>query len=168
MSEIVNKVAASGIVTLDPEALLPAGPRVVIDIAEQLWQGLVLREKDFRDWIQAHDWSQYKGAHVAIHCSADAIIPNWAYMLVSAQLAPHANTIVFGDRNQLLSAIASQVVDTLSAEDFRDKRVVVKGCSDAEVPVSMYVDIVRKLQPVVRSLMFGEPCSTVPILKNKI
>jgi Protein of unknown function (DUF2480) len=167
MSEIVNKVAASGIVTLDPEALLPREPRMLIDIREQLWQGLVLKEKDFRDWLQGHNWSQYKDAHVAVTCTADAIIPNWAYMLVAAQLAPFAKTIVFGNLNQLLSTLASQVVNALPIEDYRDKRVVVKGCSDAEVPVSMYVDIVHKLQPVVRSLMFGEPCSTVPIFKNK-
>lgn len=166
MSEIANKVAASGIITLDPEALLPSGKKVELDIRGQLWQGLVLKEKDFRTWIAQHPWTEYAGCHVAVTCSADAIIPNWAYMLVASKLTGVAHTVVFGNRAVLLQRLAASAIDGLNPEDYRDKRVVVKGCSDNEVPVSMYVDLVHKLQPVVKSLMFGEPCSTVPIFKK--
>lgn len=166
MSEITNKVASSGIITLDPEALLPAGKKVELDIRDQLWQGLALKEKDFRTWIAHHPWTAYTGCHVAVTCSADAIIPNWAYMLVASKLTGIAHTVVFGNRAVLLQRLAADAIDALNPEDYQDKRVVVKGCSGDEVPVSMYVDLVGKLQPVVKSLMFGEPCSTVPIFKK--
>jgi S-adenosylmethionine/arginine decarboxylase-like enzyme len=166
MEEIVNKVAASGLVTINLEEFYPAGDRVSIDLAEQLWQGLALREKDFRSWIQTHDWSQYQGKHVAVFCSVDAIIPAWAFMLVASALSDYAVTVVQGNRNELEEVLFRNVVDGLDVTAYQDKRCVVKGCSNLPVPQSAYTHLVVKLRPVVRSIMFGEPCSTVPVYKR--
>ena len=166
MEEIVNKVAASGLVTINLEEFYPAGDRVSIDLAEQLWQGLALREKDFRSWIQTHDWSQYQGKHVAVFCSVDAIIPAWAFMLVASALSDYAVTVVQGNRNELEEVLFRNVVDGLDLTAYQDKRCVVKGCSNLPVPQSAYTHLVVRLRPVVRSIMFGEPCSTVPVYKR--
>ena len=166
MDEIVNKVAASGLVTIDLEDLYPAGERVSIDLANQLWQGLALREKDFRSWIQEHDWSHYQGKHVAVYCSADAIIPAWAYMLVSSSLSDYAATVVHGSTMELEQVVFRNMIDSLDLNEYRDKRCVVKGCSKLPVPQSAYSHLVVRLRPVVRSIMFGEPCSTVPVYKR--
>jgi len=166
MEEIVNKVAASGLVTINLEEFYPAGDRVSIDLAEQLWQGLALREKDFRSWIQTHDWSQYQGKHVAVFCSVDAIIPAWAFMLVASALSDYAVTVVQGNRNELEEVLFRNVVDGLDLTVYQDKRCVVKGCSNLPVPQSAYTHLVVRLRPVVRSIMFGEPCSTVPVYKR--
>lgn len=166
MEEIVNKVAASGLVTINLEEFYPTGDRVSIDLAEQLWQGLALREKDFRSWIQTHDWSQYQGKHVAVFCSVDAIIPSWAFMLVATALSDYAVTVVQGNRNELEEVLFRNVVDGLDVTAYQDKRCVVKGCSNLPVPQSAYTHLVVRLKPVVRSIMFGEPCSTVPVYKR--
>jgi len=165
--EIINKVAASGLITINLEEIYPEGIRYMVDIAPQLWQGIALREKDFREWIKNYDWEQYREGYVAVFCSVDAIIPHWAYMLVMSSLTGVARLAIVGTPRELESALFRQVVMTLQPEDFRDARVVIKGCSDREVPVSAYSDLVSHLQPVVRSLMFGEPCSTVPVFKRK-
>lgn len=164
--EIVNRVATSGIVSLDLEELYHPGERVLYDIKDNLWQGMILREKDFRDFLKTHDWSQYQGKNVAIICSEDAIVPTWAYMLLAVQLEPFANAIVFGDLNMLEDKLFSDSIARLNITEFVGKRVVVKGCSKVAVPVSAYVEISRLLKPVVQSLMFGEPCSTVPLYKK--
>jgi hypothetical protein len=164
--EIVNRVANSGVVSLDLEDYYHAGERVVFDIKDQLFQGLILREKDFREFLKANDWSQYKGKNVAIICSEDAIVPTWAYMLLAVQLEPFANSIVFGDLTVLEDYLFRQALAQINPEDFAGKRVVVKGCSKFPVPVSAYVEITRLLKPVVQSLMYGEPCSTVPVYKK--
>lgn len=166
MDEIVNKVAASGIITIDLEEYFPAGERVSIDIADQLWQGIALREKEFRSWISTNPWDDYRGKHVAIFCSADAIIPAWAYMLVSSSLSGIANMVVFGNEKTLEEVLFRNVINSIDAEVYRDKRCVIKGCSNLPVPQSAYVDLVMKLRPVARSIMFGEPCSTVPVYKR--
>jgi hypothetical protein len=166
MSEIINKVAASGLVTIDLESMYPAGQRSVIDIREQLWMELALKEKDFREWIKTNDWERYRGHFVAVTCSNDAIIPNWAYMLVASALSGVARKVVFGSVDQLETAIFSELIAALPGEEYADKRLVIKGCSDLPVPVSAYVEIVAKLQPVAKSIMFGEPCSTVPVFKR--
>jgi len=142
MEEIVNKVAASGLVTINLEEFYPAGNRVSIDLAEQLWQGLALREKDFRSWIQTHDWSQYQGKHVAVFCSVDAIIPAWAFMLVASALSDYAVTVVQGNRNELEEVLFRNVVDSLDLTPYQDKRCVVKGCSNLPVPQSAYTHLV--------------------------
>jgi hypothetical protein len=164
--EIVNRVATSGIVSLDLEELYHPGERLLYDIKDNLWQGMILREKDFRDFLKSHDWSQYNGKNVAITCSEDAIVPTWAYMLLAVQLEPFANAIVFGDLNMLEDKLFADAISRLNIDEFAGKRVVVKGCSKVAVPVSAYVEISRLLKPVVQSLMFGEPCSTVPLYKK--
>ena len=166
MEEIVNKVAASGLITIDLEDIYPAGDRVTIDFASQLWHGLALREKDFREWISSHDWSQYQGKHVAFYCSADAIIQPWAYMLIASKLSGIAATIVQGSLSDLENQLFLALIDGLDIEQYRDKRCVVKGCSNKPVPVSAYAHLVARLQPIAKSIMFGEPCSTVPVFKK--
>jgi hypothetical protein len=164
--EIVNRVATSGIVSLDLEERYPPGERLVYDIKDNLWQGMILREKDFREFLKAHDWSQYEGKNVAIICSEDAIVPTWAYMLLAVHLERYANAFVFGDLNMLEDKIFLDAIHKINLEEYRDKRVVVKGCSKVSVPLSAYVEITRLLKPIVQSLMFGEPCSTVPLYKK--
>lgn len=164
--EIVNRVATSGIVSLDLEELYHPGERVIFDIKDQLFQGLILREKDFREFLKNHDWSQYTGKNIGIICSEDAIVPTWAYMLLAVQLQPFANSVVFGDLNALEEKLFNDAISKIDLKEFEDKRVVVKGCSKVSVPVSAYVEVARLLKPVVKSLMFGEPCSTVPLYKK--
>ncbi|MBL0315546.1 MAG: DUF2480 family protein [Flavobacteriales bacterium] len=166
MSEIINKVAASGLITLDLEDWYPTGDRVCIDIANQLWQGLALREKDFREWIKTHSWEQYRDAYVAVYCSVDAIVPNWAFMLVASALNGISRKTIFGTLITLEEINYREIISKLEIENYRDKRVVIKGCSNKPVPVSAYVDLLNKLQPVAKSIMFGEPCSTVPVFKR--
>lgn len=164
---IINKVAQSGLITLDPAAFYPKGVRLIYDIKDNLYQGLILREKDFREFVKEHDWAQYTGKNVGITCSADAIVPAWAYMLIANRMAPYANEIVFGDAGVLETVLFEKAMTGLDVEQYRDQRIVIKGCGDTEVPVSAYVELTKKLTPVVKSIMFGEPCSTVPIYKRK-
>ncbi|RCH54640.1 hypothetical protein DJ568_12535 [Mucilaginibacter hurinus] len=164
---IINKVAQSGLVTLDPATFYPAGERVVYDIKDNLFMGLMLREKDFREFVKEHDWTQYQGKYVAVTCSADAIVPAWAYMLLANRLAPYALEVVFGDAEVLETVLFVKAISKMDPEQYRDQRLVIKGCGDVPVPVSAYVELTKKLTPVAKSLMFGEPCSTVPIYKRK-
>jgi hypothetical protein len=164
---IVNKVAQSGLVTLDPAAFYPAGERVVYDIAANLFHGLILKEKDFREFVKEHDWTQYQDKNVAITCSADAIVPAWAYMLLANRMAPYAREIVFGDKQVLETVLFEKSMASVDLEQYHDQRVVIKGCGDTEVPVSAYVELTKRLTPIAKSIMFGEPCSTVPIYKRK-
>jgi hypothetical protein len=166
MDEIINRVAQSALVSFDLEELYPAGKRVVYDLKDNLFQGLILKEKDFRTFLRAHDWSAYAGCHVAVTCSVEAILPTWAYMLVALHLEPHATTIVHGDMEALESTLFRKLIDGLDVEVWRDKKVVVKGCSKLPVHISAYTHLAYRLRPVVASLMFGEPCSTVPLYKN--
>lgn len=166
-SEIVNRVSQSSIISIDLETLYPQGERVVYDIAHNLFQGLILKEKDFRSFIKDHDWSQYEGKHVAITNSAEAIIPTWSYMLLSSKMQPFAATIVLGSLEELEKRLFSQVLNQINPEDYINAKVVIKGCSGLPVPDSAYVDLTTKLRPVVASIMFGEPCSTVPVYKAK-
>lgn len=166
MEEIINKVASSGLVTIDLEEMIPQGDRVLLDIKDQLWQGLALREKDFREWIKTNDWSVYQNKLVAVTCTVDAIIPNWAFMLVASSLVGIAKRAVFGNLEVLENILFIELIATINAEDYRDKRIVIKGCSDQPVPTAAYLELVNKLQPVAKNIMFGEPCSTVPVFKR--
>ncbi len=132
-----------------------------------MFQGLILREKDFREFVKTHDWAQYDGKNVAVTCTADAIVPAWAYMLLANRLAPYAREVVFGNEEVLETVLFVKNIANMDVEQYRDQRLVIKGCGDIDVPVSAYVELTRKLTPVVKSLMFGEPCSTVPIYKKK-
>jgi hypothetical protein len=168
MSEdaIINRVQQSGLVSIDLEDYYHPGEKIVFDIKDYLFHGIILKEKDFRESLKNHNWEQYKGKNIAIACSADAIIPTWAYMLVTEKLKPYAHIIIFGSLDDLQSKIFSDGIATINAEQFNHAKVVVKGCSKVEVPVSAYVELTAKLLPVVSSLMFGEPCSTVPVYKQ--
>lgn len=167
MSEIVNKVAQSGLVVFDMEDIYPEGERVILDITPQLFQGIMLREKDFRAWTAENDWSQYKDKHIAITCSDEAIVPAWAFMLLAVALKDHASTVVFGSPETLELQLFSKVFDQQDWSRFQDARVVVKGCSKKHVPEAVYLEASNRLLPYVKSLMFGEPCSTVPLFKRK-
>jgi len=164
---IVNKVAESGLITLDLEEYYPKAEIVVFDLKDYLFMELILKEKDFRTALQNHDWNQYQDKNVALTCTADAIIPMWAYMLVASYLQPFANEIIFGNKEAAISMLVSKNLSKIRGEAFTDKRVVVKGCGDVQIPESAYVEITNKLRPFVKSIMYGEPCSTVPIYKKK-
>jgi hypothetical protein len=164
--EIINRVSTSSLITFDLEELYQPGDRVLLDIKDQLFQGLILREKDFRDFIKAHDWSQYQNKFVAIQCSADAIVPTWAYMLLSIALKDFARRIVFGTLDELESQLYYDTLSSIDWSIYRDAKVVIKGCSKVNVPVSAYVEVTSKLKSLAASLMFGEPCSTVPLYKR--
>ncbi len=166
MESIVNKVEQSGIITVNLEELYDENSVIMIDIKDNLYMGLMLKEKEFRDYIKTHDWNQYVNKNIAIHCSSDAIVPTWAYMLIANKLSGIAKHVVFGSKEQLIVHLITQAIETLNLNDYIDKRVVIKGCGDKPIPVNAYVLITNKLTPVVKSLMFGEPCSTVPIYKK--
>lgn len=163
----VNKVAQSGLVTLDPASFYPQGERVIYDIKDNLFMELMLREKDFREFVKTHDWAQYTGKNVAITCTADAIVPAWAYMLLANRMAPYAREVVFGNSEVLETVLFEKEIAKTDFEQYRDQRIVLKGCGDVEVPTSAYVELTKRLTPIAKSLMFGEPCSTVPIYKRK-
>lgn len=164
--ELVNKVAGSGLITFDLEEYYQPGERVVLDIKDQLYQGIILREKDFRDFIKYHDWSGYDGKLVAITCSEDAIIPTWAYMLLTSALQPFARQIVFGSLEDLENKIYFNTLSTIDWNLFKDKKIVIKGCSKIPVSPAVYVEATRLMRPHASSIMFGEPCSTVPVFKK--
>ena len=163
---IVNKVASSGLVLLELETLLPDFEIFPLDIAPQLWQGMVLREKDFRAWVKEFDWSTYTGKHVAVHCSADAIIQHWAWMLLASALAPHAAAVHFGIPESWINAHVLRSIETLDVTPYQDARVIVKGCGKVELDYAAYGAVSLKLLQVVKTLMYGEPCSTVPVWKR--
>jgi len=165
-NEIVNKISQSGIITIDLETFYPQGERVLFDIKDLLFQGLVLREKDFREYIKNEDWNKYKGKYVAIICSADAIVPTWAYMLLAIQIGSVAKKVVFGDLETLETILYSEILNQLKIDDFKDARIVIKGCGNLPVPKAAYVQITSLLMPVAKSIMYGEPCSTVPLYKK--
>jgi hypothetical protein len=167
MEQIVNKVAESGIITLDLEQFYPKGEIAVFDMKDHLFMGLILKEKDFRAALQSLDWEQYRDKNVAVTCSADAIIPVWAYMLVASYLQPVAKEMVFGDDKTLVQTIISRNLSQVDAEEYTDKRVVIKGCGEIKIPDAAYMEITAKLRPYAKSIMYGEPCSTVPIFKKK-
>lgn len=163
---IINKVAQSGLVTIDLSTARPTGERILYDIKDNLFQGLILREKDFRDFIKAHNWEQYAGKQVAITCSTDAIVQTWAYMLLANKMQPYALEVILGDLSTLEDELYRKVIAKMNTEQYRNQRIVIKGCSD-DVPASAYVELTKKLTGVVKSIMFGEPCSTVPVYKRK-
>lgn len=167
MEEIVNRVAESSIITLDLEQFYPKGEIAVFDLKDHLFMGLILKEKDFRTALQNLDWEQFRDKNVAVTCSADAIIPVWAYMLVASYLQPVAKEIIFGDEATLIQTIISRNLSRIDPSEYTDKRVVIKGCGEIKIPDAAYMEVTAKLRPVVKSIMYGEPCSTVPIYKKK-
>jgi len=165
--EIINKVSNSKLMTFDLEEIYPEGKRVVFDIKDWLFQEIILKEKDFRESVNTHNWSQYKNCFVAVSCSADAIIPSWAFMLIASELTPFANKVVIGDLELLETVIYQELIGFLDLKDLADKPVIIKGCANKPIPNSAYAFLIAKLQPIAKSIMFGEACSTVPLYKSK-
>lgn len=164
---IENRVAASGLMNINLEDFYPRGERVVVDIKDFLSSGLIVREKEFREKVKTTDWRFYEGKLVALHCTAEAIIPLWAYMLITSSLAPFAKKVVTGDRDFLEKVLFNDTLNKIDVEKYRGKMVIINGCSQLPVPLAAFTEIVTLLQPVVKSIMFGEACSTVPIYKSK-
>lgn len=164
---IVNKVAQSGLITLDLETYYSTEEIISFDLKEYLFMELILKEKDFRDSMKAIDWTVYQDKIVALHCSADAIIPLWAYMLVTSLAEPYAKEIHQGSPDEIREQLFLNNISSIDSSEFTDKRVVVKGCADKKLPAAAYIEITKKLRPVVKTLMYGEPCSTVPVYKKK-
>lgn len=165
-NEIVNRVASSALQIFDLEEYHVPGERVLLDIKDQLYQGMILKEKPFRDFIKTHDWTAYERKLVAITCSEDAIVPTWAYMLLTSALQPFAKKVVFGGLDALERALYFDALAEVDWQQYQDVRVVLKGCSKIDVPVAAYVEATRRLRPYALSIMFGEPCSTVPVFKR--
>ncbi len=165
---IINKVAQSALITLDLEKYYPKEEIVEFDLKEYLFMELILKEKDFREAMKNVDWNIYQNKILALHCSADAIIPIWAYMVVTTYLQPYAHDVIFGNKETALDTLFRKNLSVIDPKDFDDKRVVIKGCADIKIPESAYVEITQKLRPVVKSIMYGEPCSTVPVYKKAI
>jgi hypothetical protein len=163
---IINKVAQSAILTLDLEKYYPKEEIVEFDLKKYLFMELILKEKDFREAMKNIDWSIYQDKNIALYCSADAIVPIWAYMLVTTYLQPVAKDVIFGDKEAALNTLFRKNLSAIEPMDFVDKRVVIKGCADIKIPEAAYVEITQKLRPVVKSIMYGEPCSTVPVFKK--
>lgn len=167
MDEIVNRVQESGLISMDLAEFKPRLPLVELDIADQLWQGLVLKEKDFRAWVKEMDWSTFNGKAVYVHCSADAIIPTWAFMLVGSNLLPHAADFIIGTKRELEKQLILKRIQSEPLENYQDGRIIIKGCADIADPAFAMTELVKHLQPVAKSIMYGEPCSTVPVFKRK-
>ena len=164
---IINKVAESGLITIDPANYFPGEETKLFDLKDFLFMGLILKEKDFREALKGYDWEQFRNANVAVTCSADAIIPVWAWMLVGSYLQPVAKEIVMGNEQELHKAIFLKNLAKIDTSEFADKRIVIKGCGDTPIGDFVYMELPRILQPVARSIMYGEPCSTVPVYKKK-
>ena len=164
---IVNKVAESGLISIDLENYYPKGETTVFDMKDHLFMGMILKEKDFRETLKNLDWSIYKDKYVAVTCSADAVIPVWAYMLVASNLSGVAKDFIMGDEKELHRTLFIKNLSAINADDFADKRIVIKGCGETPIGEFAYTEITKLLRPVVKSIMYGEPCSTVPVYKKK-
>jgi len=163
---LVNRVAASGLITINLEDFFPTGEVVIFDIKDYLYKELMLKEKDFRATLKEHNWEQYQDRHLLVYCSTDAIVPVWAYMLVTAYAAPYATSVYNGEVTSFYQQAFHHALLNFDAAQYEAKRIVIKGCSNKPVPVSAYVELTRLLQPYAQSIMYGEPCSTVPIFKR--
>jgi hypothetical protein len=167
MSEpFVNKVAESGLITLDLEKYYPKGETAVFDLKDHLFMGLILKEKDFREALKKLDWSVYSEKNVALTCTADAIIPVWAWMLAVSYLQPVAKEVVMGNEKELHRHLYLRNINAIDVNEFTNQRVVIKGCGETPIADYVYMEITKKLRPVVKSIMYGEPCSTVPVYKR--
>lgn len=165
--EIINRVAQSKLVTFNLEDYYPEGNRILFDISNWLLEGFILKEKDFREEAKNHDWQQYKNAYVALTCSTDAIIPAWAYMLLTTYLSQIAKKVVIGNLEQLESSIYQDIINKLDISSLKDLPIIIKGCSKKPVPKNAYIYLIEKLQPIAKNIMYGEACSSVPLFKRK-
>ena len=167
MDEIINRVQESGLISMDLADFKPRVAITELDISEQLWQGLVLKEKDFRAWVKEMDWSSFAEKAVYVHCKVDAIIPTWAYMLVGSSLLPFAEDFVIGNKRDLEKHLILKRIHSEPLDKYVDGRMIIKGCADVADPAFAMTELVKHLQPVAKSIMYGEPCSTVPVFKRK-
>ncbi len=166
--EIVNRVANNkNLITFDLEEYYPEGDRILFDIKDWLFEGLLLREKDFRKYVTEHDWSQYQDKYVALRCSTDAIIPGWAYLLITSALSPFAKKVAVGSLDNLETIVFNEIINDLDVSVYQDKLLIIKGCANKPVPEGAYISLLQKLQPVAKSIMYGEACSSVPLYKRK-
>ncbi len=161
--EIINRVAKSKLITIDLEDYYPEGRRVLFDIKDWLFEGFVLREKDFREKVKNFDWSQYQKCYVALTCSTDAIIPAWAFMLLTVNLEPFVEKSIIGELDGLETSLYQDIIQQLDTSEFNDKPIIIKGCSNKPVPVNAYTMLINKLKPIAKSIMYGEACSSVPL-----
>lgn len=164
---IINRVAESGLITLNPEDYIPKGETALFDLKDHLFMGMILKEKDFREALKNIDWTGYQDKNVALFCSADAIIPVWAWMLAASYLQPVAKEVVMGDEKELHKQLFLKNLSAININELTDKRVVIKGCGETPIGDYVYMEITKMLRPVVKSIMYGEPCSTVPVYKKK-
>ena len=164
---LINKVAESGLVTIDLETFYPKGETAVFDLKDHLFMGMILKEKEYREALKNHDWEQYRDKNVALTCSADAIIPVWAWMLAATYLQPVARELVLGDEQELHKNLFLKNISAIDISEFADKRIVIKGCGETPIGDYVYMEITKRLRPVAKSIMYGEPCSTVPVFKKK-
>lgn len=165
--EIVNRVANSVLVTIDLEDFYPEGERVLFDIKKWLFAEQILKEKDFREFVKNHNWNSYQNKYIALTCSSGAIIPSWAYLLITVSLSPYANKIVVGDLESLEYSIFQEIIDQLPIKIYKEKLVIIKGCSNKYIPQNAYSQLIVKLLPITKSIMYGEACSNVPLFKGK-
>lgn len=165
--EIINRVANSKLVTINLEDYYPEGRRILFDIKDWLYKGFVLREKEFRDRVKTSDWEQYKDCYVALTCSSDAIIPAWAFILISIHLEPFTKKTIIGNLEFLETSIYQDILNTLDISEFKNKPLIIKGCSNKPVPQNAYIMLANKLKPIAKSIMYGEACSAVPLYKHK-
>lgn len=164
--EVINKVAQSSLITFKLEDLYPQGDRVCIDLKDRLFMGMILREKDLREWAAQHDWSQYQDKYVALTCTVDTLIQTWAWMLLEVHLYPYAKHVCLGSLQDLEAELFRMELDALDFSAYEGKPVVVKGCGEIDIPPSVYMDVTRRLLPYAKKISFGEPCSTVPLYKK--
>ena len=167
MSEIVNRVAQSSLITFDLEEYYPEGKRILLDISQWLLEGLILKEKDFRLHVEKHDWTQYKDSYVAVKCSTEAIIPAWAFMLITSKLQPFAQKVIQGDLVDIDTQLYADIIRDIDLSPFKDKPVIIKGCANKPVPPNAYIWATERIQSVAKSVMYGEACSSVPLFKRK-
>lgn len=165
-NEIVNRVASSKLVTIDLEDYFPKGERILFDIKKWLFAEQILKERDFRKFVQDHDWKAYKDKYVALTCSSDAIIPSWAYLLITVSLSPYAKQVIIGNLKALERSIFQKIITELPIENYIEKPIIIKGCSDKIIPETAYSQLINKLLPHVTSIMYGEACSSVPLYKK--
>ena len=166
--EIINRVSKSNLITIDLQDYYPEGKRTAIDIKKWLKEGLILIEKDFRNTLKNNNWSQFKDNHICVLCSSEAIVPVWAYMLIQTYLYGIARSVTFGTPETMESMLLSPIIESLDLKYCKDKPVVIKGCSEKKIPRDAYIKLINKLQPIAKSIMYGEACSSVPLFKRKI
>jgi hypothetical protein len=164
--EIINRVANSKIITIDLEDYYPNGQRHLLDMKNWLYKGLVLREKEFRSFVDNFEWDKFKGGYVAVFCSSGAIIPTWAYLLIAAKLKDNCVMNIVGDLDYLEKHIFSEIIKSIDFSNFNDKLIVIKGCTKKNIPIDAYSQLINRLKPIAKRIMFGEACSTVPLYKK--